>query len=55
VRTIQQRLKDRGKVVAVDGSFGPKTHQVVVAFQMGKHLQPDGVVGPKTWAALWEP
>ena len=55
VRTMQQRLKDRGKVVAVDGSFGPKTHQVVVAFQMGKHLQPDGVVGPETWSALWEP
>jgi hypothetical protein len=55
VRTVQQRLKDRGKAITVDGAFGPKTHQVVIAFQMEKHLQPDGIVGPKTWAALWGP
>jgi len=52
---LQQRLKDLGKIIAVDGSFGPKTHQVVVAFQSEKHLQPDGIVGPKTWGVLWLP
>jgi len=53
VRTVQQRLADLGKTITVDGIFGPRTHQVVVAFQREKHLRTDGVVGPKTWAALW--
>lgn len=54
VRTVQQRLKEHGWGITVDGFFGPRMHQAVVAFQREKHLVADGVVGPKTWAALWK-
>ncbi len=53
VRTIQQRLKDRGWRITVDGVYGPATEAVIRAFQREKRLGVDGVVGPRTWAALW--
>jgi len=58
VRELQQRLRDRGWTIDVDGVFGPKTRAVVVAFQQdstahGWPLAADGLVGPKTWDALW--
>jgi hypothetical protein len=53
VRTIQQRLKDLGYAMTIDGIFGPGTREVVVAFQRKKNLLADGMVGPKTWAGLW--
>lgn len=34
------------------GPFGPLTHNAVVAFQRSKGLTADGIVGPRTWAAL---
>jgi len=34
------------------GPFGPHTEALVRAFQRGKGLVPDGIVGPKTWVAL---
>lgn len=37
---------------AVDGIFGTKTFNALVAFQTEARLDPDGVCGPKTWAAL---
>ncbi|WP_051796284.1 peptidoglycan-binding protein [Streptomyces sp. NRRL S-87] len=36
----------------VDGIFGTKTDDYVKEFQSKAHLQPDGVVGPRTWEAL---
>lgn len=35
-----------------DGSFGKVTEQAVKDFQKDHGLTPDGIVGPKTWAAL---
>jgi hypothetical protein len=53
VRTFQQRLKDRGWKISVDGLFGPGTTAVVKQFQAQKHLTVDGIVGPQTWNAMW--
>ncbi|MGI6168996.1 MAG: peptidoglycan-binding protein [Christensenellales bacterium] len=38
--------------VGVDGIFGPKTRHAVVEFQKEQGLSRDGIVGPRTWAAL---
>ncbi len=38
--------------LAPDGAFGPATRNRVIEFQRSRNLTPDGVVGPKTWAAL---
>jgi hypothetical protein len=35
-----------------DGSFGPITEAKVRLFQRERGLVPDGIIGPKTWAAL---
>lgn len=53
VRALQQRLKERGWKITVDGEFGPKTDRIVRAFQKDKGLTVDGEVGPRTWSALW--
>jgi putative chitinase len=53
VQSLQQRLSDLGYTLAVDGNFGPGTAKAVVAFQQKNNLGQDGIVGPKTWAALW--
>lgn len=53
VSEIQTLLNSKGfPVGAVDGAFGVKTKKAVMAFQKAKRLDPDGIVGPKTWAAL---
>lgn len=35
-----------------DGKFGPGTASVIKEFQHRSGLTPDGVIGPRTWAAL---
>jgi peptidoglycan hydrolase-like protein with peptidoglycan-binding domain len=53
VRQVQQRLRDRGWSIGVDGQFGPGTERIIRAFQTEKGLTPDGIAGPRTWNALW--
>ncbi|WP_406438665.1 peptidoglycan-binding protein [Streptomyces sp. NBC_00631] len=36
----------------VDGNFGPLTEAAVISAQKAFHLDVDGQVGPRTWAAL---
>src|ERR1700687_3821105 len=53
VRRAQRALRrtpDLGLVV--DGIFGSKTEAAVKTSQRGKGLTGDGIVGPRTWAAL---
>lgn len=39
--------------LSVDGIFGPKTKATVIDFQKARGLQPDGIVGQKTWSSLY--
>ncbi|HPJ01765.1 MAG TPA: peptidoglycan-binding protein [Candidatus Limiplasma sp.] len=52
VRELQTGLNKLGGTLAVDGRFGPLTEQAVREFQRQQSLEADGVVGPRTWAAL---
>jgi hypothetical protein len=53
VKTWQQKMKDRGWSIGVDGCFGPESENVCRQFQAEKGLSVDGDVGPKTWDATW--
>lgn len=48
VKLLQQRLG-----IAADGQFGSGTDAAVRTFQARNGLQVDGIVGEKTWAALF--
>ncbi|WP_443477929.1 N-acetylmuramidase domain-containing protein [Novosphingobium aerophilum] len=58
------KLGDKGQPVLhlqqllglpMDGDFGPATKTKVIAFQKGKGLYADGIVGAQTWLALQAP
>lgn len=55
VLSLQKKLLARGYSVvgSADGIFGKKTDAGVRQFQADQGLVVDGVVGPKTWSALW--
>ncbi len=56
VRVLQRDLETGSYPPGyIDGLFGPRTRHAVVAFQAAHGLQVDGIVGPRTWAALSEP
>ncbi|MFE6174625.1 DUF6777 domain-containing protein [Streptomyces sp. NPDC056464] len=40
------------QTVVIDGEFGPATEEAVRSYQSSRGLDPVGVVGPETWAAL---
>ncbi|WP_448564078.1 peptidoglycan-binding protein [Trichothermofontia sp.] len=50
---LQERLRTIGVFNgAIDGVFGPETQAAVKAAQSKFQIDPDGVVGPVTWAVL---
>lgn len=52
VTLLQTKLNAAGYQVGTDGDFGPGTDAAVKQFQAAKGLTADGIVGPRTWAAL---
>lgn len=56
VRCVQSYLnataKGRWATLVIDGNFGSKTKDAVIAFQATYGLKPDGVVGAATWPVL---
>jgi murein L,D-transpeptidase YcbB/YkuD len=53
VRHWQERMRARGRMLAVDGVYGPESEAICRQFQTEKGLTADGVVGPETWHAGW--
>ena len=49
---LQALLKCRGYNTLSDGIFGESLRRKVLDFQQAEGLQPDGIVGPKTWRKL---
>lgn len=52
VEELQLILRAHGFSLRVDGVFGWITETAVKEFQQQHHLRLNGVVGPRTWAAL---
>lgn len=52
VAELQEKLNNHGFTTSADGFFGPDTEVLVERFQRANGLTDDGIVGPKTWAAL---
>ncbi len=50
---LQRRLNAAGSRLVPDGDFGNKTHEQVLAFQRRNNLVADGIVGRRTWRALY--
>lgn len=56
VTALQQQLLHLGysELIAADGDFGALTDQTVRRFQRDNGLYEDGIVGPLTWAAIFQ-
>ncbi len=52
VKVMQRHLQQHGHRIVADGKFGPGTRAALIAFQRKCGLVPDGICGPKGWAAL---
>ena len=53
VKQVQRALKQAGfEPGPSDGLLGHRTHVALIEFQKAHRLEPDGVLGAKTWEAL---
>ena len=52
IAEIQGQLIELGYDLVADGAFGPAMADAVKSFQASRGITPDGMVGPKTYAAL---
>jgi peptidoglycan hydrolase-like protein with peptidoglycan-binding domain len=53
VKTAQTFLKQQKFYSGpINGKFGPLTQSAVIKFQKSKGIKPDGILGPKTLAAM---
>lgn len=52
VGELQSHLQKKGFRLAIDNEFGAATELAVKTLQAGAGLQPDGIVGPRTWALI---
>jgi lysozyme len=53
IKEIQKQLKKKGLYQGtIDGSYGAGTKTAAISFQKSKGLEPDGIIGLKTWSAL---
>jgi N-acetylmuramoyl-L-alanine amidase len=52
VKILQNKLKELGYTITVDGDFGVGTDKVVKQFQGVYKLAQDGIVGKNTWKVL---
>ncbi|NRA30558.1 MAG: peptidoglycan-binding protein [Parvularculaceae bacterium] len=55
VKAMQQKLKDNGIAVGVDGDFGPGTQRAISGFQTANNLPSTGFPDPRTMVALFTP
>jgi peptidoglycan hydrolase-like protein with peptidoglycan-binding domain len=53
VRVWQEKMRERGEEISVDGSFGEESERCARTLQEEAGLAVDGVVGPETWIAAW--
>lgn len=53
IRIWQQRMRERGWRISVDGIYGNKSESICRQFQNEKGLAVDGAVGINTWNATW--
>ncbi|HXU02879.1 MAG TPA: GH25 family lysozyme [Polyangia bacterium] len=53
VRSWQTRMAARGFATTIDGIYGPESKAACVAFQRHVGLDPDGIVGRRTWEATF--
>ena len=51
---LQEKLKNIGYEIAVDGKFDTQTKSAVEKFQRDNNLEPTGIVNNATWRALKE-